>query len=128
MPWALTETRTLGAAAHLSLDILASLRTAASAEAPLTPMLLSLTLRVRGGARMVRAQPCRRAQTQKRTLGVATPERGHGAPLERLAQLGEAQGGVGTLGIAIIVLVEAAELVAVEAAKEGEECQWALTG
>ena len=33
-------------------------RTAASAEAPLTPMLLTLTLRVRGGARMVREQPC----------------------------------------------------------------------
>ena len=112
----------------MSWEILVSLRTAASAEAPLSPILLSLTLRVRGGARMVREQRCQRAQTQKRTLGVATPERGHGAPLEPLAQLGEAQGGVGTLGIAINILVEAAELVAIQAAKEGEECQWALTG
>ena len=126
--WALTQKRTLGAAAHLSVEILVSLRTAASAEAPLSPILLSLTLRVRGGARMVREQRCQRAQTQKRTFGVATPERGHGAPLEPLAQLGEAQGGVGPLGIAIIILVEAAELVAVQAAKGGEECQWALTG
>ena len=112
----------------MSLEILVSLRTAASTEAPLSPMLLSLTLRVRGGARTVRAQPCRRAQTQERTLGVATTERGHGAPLEPLAQLGEAQGGVGPLGIAILIVVEAAELVAVQAAKEGEEGQWALTG
>ena len=64
----LTETRTLGAAAHLSLDILASLRTAASAEAPLSPMLLSLTLRVRGTARMVRKQLCQGALTERRTL------------------------------------------------------------
>ena len=35
---ALTERRTVGVAAHLSTEILVSLRTAASAEAPLSPM------------------------------------------------------------------------------------------
>ena len=43
--WALTQMRTLGAAAHLSWEILVSLRTAASAEAPLSPMLLPSRLR-----------------------------------------------------------------------------------
>ena len=52
----------------MSWEILVSLRTAASAEAPLSPILLSLTLRVRGGARMVREQPCQRELTQKHTL------------------------------------------------------------
>ena len=36
----LTQKRTLGAEAHLSVEILVSLRTAASAEAPSAPMLL----------------------------------------------------------------------------------------
>ena len=44
-------------------------------------------------------------------------KRGHGAPLEPLAQLGDALGGVGTLDFAIIILVEAAELVVIQAAK-----------
>ena len=55
--------------------------------------------------------------TKSNTRGGGAPERGHGAPLEPLAQLGDAQGGVGTLDIAIIILVEAAELVAIQAAK-----------
>ena len=42
-------------------------------------------------------------------------ERGHGAPLEPLAQLGDAVGGVG----AIAIPVEAAELVVAQAAKVG---------
>ena len=74
--WALTENRTLkGAAAHSSSEILVSLRTAASAEAPLSPMLFLLTLRVRGAARMVRKQLCQGALTQKQTLwGRGAPE------------------------------------------------------
>ena len=41
-------------------------------------------------------EPCQRALTLKRTLvGGGILERGHGAPLERLAQLGNALGGVG---------------------------------
>ena len=39
-----TKANTLGAAAHLSSEILVSLRTAASAEAPWAPMLLSQRL------------------------------------------------------------------------------------
>ena len=42
-------------------------------------------------------------------------ERGHGAPLEPLAQLGDALGGVG----AAAALVDAAELVAGQAGKVG---------
>ena len=57
-----------------------------------------------------------------------TPKRGHGTPLEPLAQLGDGFGCVGTLDTASIILVEAAELVAIQAVKRGgEECQRALT-
>ena len=54
--------------------------------------------------------------TEKRTLGGGGAlERGHGAPLEPLAELGDAVGGVG----AIAKPVEAAELVRRQAAKVG---------
>ena len=63
----------------------------------------------------VREQACQRALTQKQTLwGGGALERGHGAPLERLAQLGDALGGVG----APAIMINAAELVVVQAAKE----------
>ena len=58
------------------------------------------------------------ALTRKRTpLGGDAPERGHGAPLEPLAQLGDAQGRVGALDIAFIFFIDAAEPVAIQAAK-----------
>ena len=61
-----------------------------------------------------RAGACQRALTQKQTLwGGGALERGHGAPLERLAQLGDALGGVGT----VTEIIEAAELVTGQAAK-----------
>ena len=46
-------------------------------------------------------------------MGGDAPERGHGASPERLAQLGDALGGVG----AVAMNVDAAELVAGQAAK-----------
>ena len=55
--------------------------------------------------------------TKSNTRGGGAPERGHGAPLEPLAQLGDAQGGVGTVGIAMHIVIDAAELVAIQAAK-----------
>ena len=55
--------------------------------------------------------------------GGSALERGHAAPLEHLAQLGDAFGGVG----AVTRPVEAAELVAAQAAKGREECQCAVT-
>ena len=59
---------------------------------------------------------CQRALTERQTLvGGGALERGHGAPLEPLAQLGDAIGGVGALTIPI----EAAELVSGQAAKVG---------
>ena len=51
----------------------------------------------------------------KANTGGGALERGHGAPLERLAQLGDALGGVG----AVPPAVDAAELVVGETAKEG---------
>ena len=46
----------------------------------------------------VREQACQRALTRKRTLlGGGALERGHGASLEPLAQLGDALGGVGAV-------------------------------
>ena len=69
----------------------------------------------------VRAQVCQGALTGKQALwGGSAPERGHAAPLEHLTQLCDAFGGVG----AVTPLVEAAELVAAQAAKGREECQW----
>ena len=59
-------------------------------------------------------QMCQRALTQKQTLwGGGALERGHGAPLEPLAQLRDALVGVGAMVWPIPwVRVEAAELVA----------------
>ena len=62
----------------------------------------------------------------KVSRGGGALERGHGAPLEPLAQLGDALSGV----LAVTVTVEATELVTGQAAKGGEregQCQWALT-
>jgi hypothetical protein len=75
----------------------------------------------------VRKQACQWALT-RHSWGGGALERGHGAPLERLAQLGDGLGGVGTLDFAISILVVAAERVAGQAVSmTKEECQWALT-
>ena len=59
-------------------------------------------------------EPCQWALTQKQTLwGGGALERGHGAALERLAQLGDALGGVG----AVTQRIDAAEHVKGQAAK-----------
>ena len=63
---------------------------------------------------MAVGEECQWALTQKRTLGGGGAlERGHGAPLERLAQLGYALGGVGTAAVP----TNATELVVTQAAK-----------
>ena len=65
---------------------------------------------------MVREQQCQGALTRKRTLwGGGALERGHGASLKRLAQLGDALGGVG----AFVLPIKTAELVVAQAAKVG---------
>ena len=57
----------------------------------------------------------RGADRKAKTLwGGGALERGHSAPLERLAQLGDALSGVG----AVADIIEAAELVVGQAAKE----------
>ena len=57
---------------------------------------------------------CQRAVTERRAVwGGDALERGHGAPLERTAQLGDALGGVG----AAAAKINAAELVSAQAAK-----------
>ena len=62
------------------------------------------------------SQMCQRALTQKQTLGGGGAlQRGHSAPLERLAQLGDALGGVGAAAIRI----EATDLVVGQAASMG---------
>ena len=75
---------------------------------------------------MVREQACQRALTERRAVwGDDALERGHGAPLERTAQLGDALSGVG----AVAITIDAAELVEGQAAtgRRRSECQWALT-
>jgi len=65
---------------------------------------------------MVREPGCQGALTRKRTpWGGGALERGHGASLERHAQLGDALRGVG----AVVHEAEAAELVRRQAAKVG---------
>ena len=59
------------AAAHLRFVICVSLRMAASAEAPSSPMLLSQRLQRVGEVGRAREQACQRALTQWRTLGLA---------------------------------------------------------
>ena len=64
-----------------------------------------------GGTRVVSEQVCQRALTQKQTLwGGGALQRGHGAPLEPLAQLGDALGSVG----AITMFIDTAEHVLVQ--------------
>ena len=59
-------------------------------------------------------QACQGALTERRTLwGGGALQRGHSAPLEALAQLGDTLGGVG----AVSIFIEAAELVATQATK-----------
>ena len=61
-----------------------------------------------------RERGCQWALTRKRTLwGGGALDRGHGASLKRLAQLGDALGGVG----AVASLIKTAELVVHQAAK-----------
>ena len=64
-----------------------------------------------------RAGMSKGVDTKSNTWGAGALERGHGAPLEPLAQLGDAKGGVGTVDITIIIRVEAAEPVFTQAAK-----------
>ena len=71
----------------------------------------------------------RGADIRANTRSGGALERGHRAPREPLTQLGDALSGVG----AFAVVVEAAELVVVQAARGGarwireQACQWALT-
>ena len=65
------------AEAHLRFVICVSLRMAASAEAPLSPIVLRQRLQRVGEVGRAREQACQRALTQKRTLG------GGGGALER---------------------------------------------
>ena len=69
---ALTQKQTLWGwfevVAYSSFSIFVSLRTAASLDAPSTPMLLRARLRARDGAGMVSDQKRQRALTQKQTL------------------------------------------------------------
>ena len=56
----------------------------------------------------------RGADTKANALwGGGAPKRGHGAPLQPIAELGDALGGVG----AVTLIIEAAELVVIQAAK-----------
>ena len=64
-----TKANTLRVAAHLRSEICVSLRMAASAAAPLSPMLFLQRLQSMGGVGApVRDQACQRALTPKRTL------------------------------------------------------------
>ena len=70
----------------------------------------------------VREQACQRALTRKQTLlGGGALERGHGASLEPLAQLGDGLRGVG----AVAIPVDATEPVAAQTAMRRMVChQW----
>ena len=87
------------------------LRPSARAAAPSVPRLLRRRLRAREWRLVLRSI---NGHSQKGGhWGGGALERGHGAPLERLAQLGDALGGVG----AVAHEAEAAELVVAQAAK-----------
>ena len=94
--------------------IFVSLRTAASAEAAVSPMWFLLRLCERGEGR----EYWRKANAWD---GGAL-DRCHGALLERLTKLGDALCRVDTVAISI----EAAELIFLQTAKGRQECQWAL--
>ena len=71
--WGLTQKQPLlGAAAHSRLEIIVSLRMAASAEAPLSPTSLSRILRGKmGGGSGERAGGCQQALTRTEYSGAA---------------------------------------------------------
>eukprot|EP00964_Phaeocystis_antarctica_P009108 scaffold4936_cov73-Phaeocystis_antarctica.AAC.3 len=117
---------------------------AASAGTPLTPMELAPRLRARGrmghGERVGVSERggalvadgivpdtardgggSKRAGADRGAWGGGALQRGHGAPLEPLAQLDDALGGVG----ALTELVDATELVVGQTAKERGYCQCA---
>jgi hypothetical protein len=72
---------------------------------------------------MVRDQECQRALTERQTIGGSGAlERGHGAPLEPIAQLSDTLRGEG----AAAKVVEATELDVAQAAKVAQ-CQRVLT-
>ena len=89
---ALTQKQTLGAAAHLSLVICVSLRMAASAEAPLSPIQFSARLRARGGG-SVRAGVSMGADTKRTLWGGGALEVGD---LRLLEDGGERSGALGS--------------------------------
>ena len=101
----------------MSSVIFVSLRMAASAVAPSAPMPLRKRLRARGAmGNGERVGVSMGADTRASGGGGGALERGHGAALEPLAQLGDALSGVG----AVAPEVEAAELVEAQAANELE--------
>ena len=117
-----TKANAWAAAAHPRLSIFVCGRISTSLSRPdmslpLLVSLLSPKLQARGGVGAVRDQECQRgADIKANAFGAGGAlERGHGAPLEPLAQLGDALGGVGATALP----VEAAELVFVQAAMSG---------
>ena len=81
------------AAAHLRFVICVSLRMAASAEAPLSPIALPERLQRVGEVGRTREQACQRALTQKRTLrGGGALEIGDLRLLENSSECGGALG------------------------------------
>ena len=110
------------AAAHPRVVICVSLRTAASAEAPLSPMLLYPILQARGGTGMVREKACQWALTERQTLGSGGAlQRGHSASLEPLAQRNDALSGGKEL---VILVVIPTKVVALQTASAGKEAAW----
>ena len=129
--WALTERQTLGSGGALqrrhsaSLEPLAQRNDAVSVGNELSIVVVVPTNAVAtepGGSK--RSTQCQWALTERRTGSAqGAPQRGHGAALEPLAQLGDAPSSV----LAVTIIVEATELVVFQAVKawgyRGERAQ-----
>ena len=118
-----TKANASGMAAHLRLVIFVSLRMAASAVTPSSLMLLFKRLRAKteeqdGNGEKVGVSTG--ADKNASTRGGGALERSHSAPLEPLAQLGDAVSGV----LAVTIIADATEAVRRQAAEGGQgQCQ-----
>ena len=118
--WALTQKRTLSGGGALERGDLRLLEDGSERGGALGSD--AVAARLQAGWWAGEREACQRALTQKRTLwGGGALERGHGAALERLAQLGDALGRVG----AVADMSRPQRWLGKVQGKE--ECQWALT-
>ena len=108
-----------------SLESLAQLGDALCSVGAQSKTVEAAELVVGQAAKLERSRVSTGADRNANTRGGGALKRSHSAPLEPLAQLGDAVSGV----LAVTIIVDTTEVVLRQAAKGGQgQCQWALHG